>query len=62
MFQIARVYYAGLPAHPDHSLAKRQMGGKYSGMIAFELQGGLQDGIKFVEVCLMIMFIIMVKL
>lgn len=47
--KIARVYYAGLPAHPDHSLAKRQMGGKYSGMIAFELQGGLEDGIKFVE-------------
>ncbi len=34
-----RVYYPGLPAHPQHELAKRQMTG-FGGMISFELRGG----------------------
>ncbi|HEX4469051.1 MAG TPA: PLP-dependent aspartate aminotransferase family protein [Gemmatimonadaceae bacterium] len=31
-----RVYYAGLPSHPQHELAKRQMSG-FGGMISIEL-------------------------
>jgi cystathionine beta-lyase/cystathionine gamma-synthase len=31
-----RVYYAGLPSHPQHDLAKRQMSG-FGGMISIEL-------------------------
>jgi cystathionine beta-lyase/cystathionine gamma-synthase len=31
-----RVYYAGLPTHPQHDLAKRQMSG-FGGMISIEL-------------------------
>src|SRR5207253_8841274 len=31
-----RVYYAGLPTHPQHELAKRQMTG-FGGMISIEL-------------------------
>ena len=31
-----RVYYAGLPSHPQHELAKRQMTG-FGGMISIEL-------------------------
>jgi cystathionine beta-lyase/cystathionine gamma-synthase len=31
-----RVYYAGLPSHPQHELAKRQMTG-FGGMISVEL-------------------------
>ena len=39
---IARVYYAGLPSHPQHELAKRQMREElYTGMIAFELKEGI---------------------
>lgn len=34
--EIARVYYPGLPSHPDHALAKKQMNG-FGGMISFEL-------------------------
>lgn len=34
--KIAKVYYPGLPEHPQHELAKRQMWG-FGGMIAFEL-------------------------
>lgn len=37
--QVARVYYAGLPSHPQHDLAKRQMSGG-GGVLAFDLKGG----------------------
>lgn len=36
---VERVYYPGLPAHPQHDLAKRQMSG-FGGMISLELRGG----------------------
>ena len=36
---VSRVHYAGLPAHPDHEIAKNQMSG-FGGMLAFELSGG----------------------
>ncbi len=35
---VARVYYPGLPDHPQHELAKRQMSG-FGGMLSFELAG-----------------------
>jgi methionine-gamma-lyase len=38
------VHYPGLPSHPQHELAKRQMDG-FGGMIAFELAGGYEAGI-----------------
>ena len=34
--KVARVHYPGLPTHPEHALARRQMRG-FGGMIAFEL-------------------------
>lgn len=40
---VARVYYPGLPSHPEHELARRQMHG-YGGMMSFELKGGLSAG------------------
>jgi methionine-gamma-lyase len=41
--KVARVRYIGLPSHPQHELAGRQMRG-YGSMIAFELKGGLEAG------------------
>ena len=38
------VYYPGLTSHPDHKLATKQMHGKYGGMIAIELKGGIEAG------------------
>jgi len=35
---VARVNYPGLPTHPQHALAKRQMSG-FGGMLSFELDG-----------------------
>ena len=43
------MHYPGLPSHPDHETAKRQMK-LFSGMIYFELHGGLETGIKMAEV------------
>ncbi len=37
---VTRVYYPGLPSHPQHELAKRQMPGGFGGMLSFELRDG----------------------
>ena len=37
--QVDRVYYPGLPGHPGHELAKRQMR-DFGGMISLRLKGG----------------------
>ena len=39
---IARVYYPGLPDHPQHELARHQQTG-FGGMVSFELKGGRED-------------------
>jgi cystathionine beta-lyase/cystathionine gamma-synthase len=36
--RISRVYYPGLPSHPDHAIAKAQMSG-FGGMVCFDLNG-----------------------
>ncbi|MFT5198803.1 MAG: cystathionine gamma-lyase [Planctomycetota bacterium] len=43
---VDRVFYPGLPSHPEHELCKKQMknGG---GMVSFELKGGVPAGNKF---------------
>jgi cystathionine beta-lyase/cystathionine gamma-synthase len=46
--KVARVHYPGLPAHPDHKLAKRQMRG-FGGMMAFDLKGGLVAARRFCD-------------
>jgi cystathionine gamma-lyase len=38
--QVQRVHYPGLPSHPQHALARRQMTG-FGGMLAFVIRGGL---------------------
>jgi cystathionine beta-lyase/cystathionine gamma-synthase len=39
---VRRVYYPGLPSHPQHSLAAKQMRG-FSGMVSFEVRGGRKE-------------------
>jgi methionine-gamma-lyase len=41
--KVQSVRYIGLPSHPQHELAKRQMSG-FGSMIGFELEGGLEAG------------------
>jgi cystathionine gamma-lyase len=49
--RIACVHYPGLPSHPQHELARRQMGGRYGGIISAELRGTLDDARRFLERC-----------
>jgi cystathionine gamma-synthase/methionine-gamma-lyase len=35
-----RVHYPGLPAHPQHELASRLLGGRFGAMLAFDLRDG----------------------
>ena len=37
--QVEKVYYPGLPEHPQHELAKRQQDG-FGGMLSFDVKGG----------------------
>lgn len=37
---VAKVYYPGLPSHPQHALAQRQMSRGFGGMISVVLAGG----------------------
>lgn len=46
--RVARVHYPGLPTHPDHETAKKQMRG-FGGMLAFEVAGSAADARKFAE-------------
>jgi methionine-gamma-lyase len=46
--KVARVHYPGLPSHPDHALAKRQMR-RYGSMLAFDLKGGLTAARRFCD-------------
>ncbi|WP_375238784.1 trans-sulfuration enzyme family protein [Aurantibacter sp.] len=38
--KIKKVYYPGLKSHPQSELAKKQLKGRNSGMISFEIEGG----------------------
>ena len=42
------VRYPGLPGHPQHELARKQMSG-YSGMLSFEVRGGVEAGRKLMD-------------
>ena len=44
----AVVHFPGLPSFPQHALAKRQMR-QMGGMVALELRGGLQAGVRFMD-------------
>lgn len=44
---VLKVNYPGLPSHPQHELAKKQMSG-FGGMISFEIKGGIDEVNKFV--------------
>ena len=43
--------YPGLPGHPHHALAARQMHGGFGGIITAVLRGTLEDARRFLERC-----------
>lgn len=46
--KVTVVHYPGLASHPGHELAKKQMS-DFSGMIAFEIDGGFEEGKKLMD-------------
>ena len=46
--KISVVHYPGLPSHPDHELAKRQMSG-FGGMLSFELKADFEQTKLFMD-------------
>ena len=45
---IEKVYYPGLPSHPQHQIALKQMSG-FGGMISVVVKGGLKNATSFLE-------------
>ncbi len=43
---VRRVYFPGLPDHPGHEIARRQMTG-FGGMVSFELDGTMEEVVSF---------------
>ena len=48
--RIRAVYYAGLPTHPQHNVARRQMRG-FGGVVSFEVAGDLEATSRVVDAC-----------
>lgn len=46
--KVKKVTYPGLASHPQHAIASEQMSG-FSGMISFELKGGISAGKKLMN-------------
>jgi cystathionine gamma-lyase len=46
--EVETVHYPGLPSHPQHELAKKQMSG-FSGMVSFTLKGGAEAAYAAVQ-------------
>jgi cystathionine beta-lyase/cystathionine gamma-synthase len=47
--RVARVLYPGLPNHPGHEVACRQMDGGFGAMVTFEVAGDLVAAKRLVE-------------
>lgn len=45
---VRRVYFPGLPDHPGHEIARRQMSG-FGGMVSFELDGTIEEVVALVS-------------
>jgi cystathionine gamma-lyase len=43
---VKRVYFPGLPSHPGHDVARKQMSG-FGGMVSFELKGTMDEVVAF---------------
>jgi cystathionine beta-lyase/cystathionine gamma-synthase len=47
--RVRRVLYPGLPEHPGHTIAQRQMRGGFGGVLSFEIHGDLAAARRVVE-------------
>jgi methionine-gamma-lyase len=47
--QVAQVFYPGLPAHPNHALAAKQMRNGFGPLLSFEVRGGAEAALRVVN-------------
>jgi cystathionine gamma-synthase len=45
---VRRVYYPGLPSHPDYEIARRQMTG-FGGVVSFQIEGDMDKTGRFID-------------
>jgi cystathionine beta-lyase/cystathionine gamma-synthase len=48
---VEQVFYPGLPTHPGHEIAKKQMRGYFGGMLSFIAKGGQDAAQRVVDRC-----------
>jgi cystathionine gamma-synthase len=48
--RVRRVFYPGLPSHPDHATAGKQMKG-YGGVVSFRVRGDAKETSRVVDAC-----------
>jgi cystathionine gamma-synthase len=48
--RVRRVWYPGLPSHPNHGVARELMTG-FGGIVTFAVKGSLDDVSRFVDGC-----------
>jgi methionine-gamma-lyase len=47
--KVERAHYPGLPSHPQHDTAARLLPRGFGGMLAFEVEGGVEAGQRFCD-------------
>lgn len=47
--KVERVHYPGLTSHPHHDIAVRLLHGGFGGMLAFDVAGGVEAGMRFCD-------------
>lgn len=47
--QVEKVFYPGLESFPDHQLAKKYFKNGFGGVLSFELKGGKENAVKFID-------------
>jgi len=46
---VGKVHYPGLPDHPEHEVASAQFGGLFGSVLTFEIRGGRDTALQFVD-------------
>ena len=49
--RLEAVIYPGLPGHPGHEIARRQMDGGFGGMLSLQVKGGAHGALNVVKRC-----------
>ncbi len=47
--RVAKVFYPGLPSHPGHAIAARQMRNGFGPLLSFDVEGGAEAALRVVQ-------------